>query len=406
VLINDQAVAPTSPVVFGVDEFETDARIALVQSDTGLTRTLVHDATSLWEGGTQLFSSATKVRDLDVHYDGTDVAIDASPSAATVTIYAPSTTSLTLNGRTQPFSQIGDDIQVALWHQADRLTIEPAGEYRAWVGSIFSVEVDAVDANGFVDGTFSGTVSLSVSPSSVELSADDFETKLAAPLTLDLIEGRASLYVRVPDDNAGLPITIGASCTGACGALTAATKDDIYIDSLATTGWQGPSTTLPPSTTTSTSTTTTTLPFSLLIEGFESGDFETNGWLNGGAQIWSFGQGNIHSGQYSARMNNDDMLTKQLDLCGYSNVTVQYWRYTKQRESNDHLIVQWWDGTSWHVLEDLAGNDDWAQKTFALPSGADDNPEFALQFINEHGGTQDLAFIDDIEISALPSGRY
>jgi len=139
----------------------------------------------------------------------------------------------------------------------------------------------------------------------------------------------------------------------------------------------------------------------LFYDGFESGNFTAGGWTNSGCDIQTTYK---YAGSRAARFNSSDSLTKALSTAGSSGITVQYARYTRSCETDDHFISEWSadGGSNWTTLEDLTGNSGWTVKTYNLPAGADNNPNFRLRFRTSHNGSLDYAYLDEVRIIRAP----
>lgn len=137
----------------------------------------------------------------------------------------------------------------------------------------------------------------------------------------------------------------------------------------------------------------------LFSDGFESNNFTAGGWTNSGCDIQTTYK---YSGTYAVRFNSSDSLTKALSTAGYSSIQVKYVRYTRNCETDDHFICEWYDGSTWATLEDLTGSSSWTLKTWDLPSGANNNVNFQLRFKTTHNGSSDYAYLDDVQILGAP----
>ncbi|MHB9035861.1 MAG: hypothetical protein ACYC64_04280 [Armatimonadota bacterium] len=134
-------------------------------------------------------------------------------------------------------------------------------------------------------------------------------------------------------------------------------------------------------------------------DGFESGNFTTGGWTNSGCTITSAYK---YSGTYAAVFNSSDSLTKSYSTSGKSSIIVEYARYARTMEVDDHFISEWSiNGSTWTTLEDLTGNSTWTVKSYSLPSGADNQSGFRIRFRTSHNGSTDYAYVDDVKIIGL-----
>ncbi|MGE5557743.1 MAG: hypothetical protein ACM3WV_03940, partial [Bacillota bacterium] len=133
----------------------------------------------------------------------------------------------------------------------------------------------------------------------------------------------------------------------------------------------------------------------IFTDGFESGNFTAGGWTNSGCAVQSTYK---RTGTYAAVFNSSDTLTKALSTAGYTNIVVEYARYTRSCETDDHFIAEWYNGSVWSTLEDLTGSSTWTLQTWTLPAGADNNPNFQIRFKTVHNGSYDYAYLDDVAV--------
>ncbi|MFA5863190.1 MAG: dockerin type I domain-containing protein [Phycisphaerae bacterium] len=135
----------------------------------------------------------------------------------------------------------------------------------------------------------------------------------------------------------------------------------------------------------------------VFYDGFESNDFTAGDWIIHTCSLQSTYQ---YAGTYASIFNYSDNLTKALDTTGKKSIEVRYARLTRNCQTNHHFIVEWYDGTTWFTLEDLTGNSAWTAKSFHLPSGANNNPNFKLRFRTSLNGSTNYAYLDEVKIFA------
>ncbi|MEI6915475.1 MAG: discoidin domain-containing protein, partial [Armatimonadota bacterium] len=134
-------------------------------------------------------------------------------------------------------------------------------------------------------------------------------------------------------------------------------------------------------------------------DGFESNNFTAGGWANSGCTLQTAYK---NTGTYAVQFNSSDILTKSFSTVGRTNVTVEYARYTRAMETDDHFICDWSiNGTTWNTLEDLTGNSAWTAKAFSLPVAAENQSGFRVRFRTTHNTSTDYAYLDDVRIIGL-----
>lgn len=124
------------------------------------------------------------------------------------------------------------------------------------------------------------------------------------------------------------------------------------------------------------------LPF---YEGWEGNTFTDHNWLissgfpytsdiqvyegsySGGSMVATSGEG-LHSFEI------------QLSTLQHTDINLTYARYTEDIAGDTTFRMDWYDGTTWAILEDIAGDNAWAKKEFDLTSHAERNEEFRIRF--------------------------
>lgn len=142
-------------------------------------------------------------------------------------------------------------------------------------------------------------------------------------------------------------------------------------------------------------TTNTIEPALPWTDGFESGDTATGGWVISGKVKMST---DSYSGTYSAYTESTASLTKSIHTLGFSDVTVKYARKTTGLESDEYLLVEWYDGSSWNEIE-RTQDTSWTYVQHALPAGAGENAQFKLRFSGLNVDNKEYTYVDQVEIA-------
>ncbi|MCP3916755.1 MAG: hypothetical protein GY711_14460 [bacterium] len=133
-------------------------------------------------------------------------------------------------------------------------------------------------------------------------------------------------------------------------------------------------------------------------DGFESGGYAAGGWdaPPGDARVTAAA---ANTGAFGAELHRSVAITKAIDTTGLTDLRVSYDRRVSNYDAGESLFVEWFDGAQWVVLESSADTA-WSTRAFDLDPAAANNPDFALRF--RAGGSQfnELAFVDNVEISA------
>ncbi|MBI2425525.1 MAG: hypothetical protein HYV27_22055 [Candidatus Hydrogenedentes bacterium] len=114
----------------------------------------------------------------------------------------------------------------------------------------------------------------------------------------------------------------------------------------------------------------------------------------------SLANGVSWTGDNSIRFPNNESWVLAKSTAGYENITVSYRRKTVGFSGNDTFVAGWYDGTNWNVIEVPTGTYDWTEKTVTLPSGANNNANFALIVYPTNTEAGDFAYVDFVSIEA------
>ncbi len=155
----------------------------------------------------------------------------------------------------------------------------------------------------------------------------------------------------------------------------------------------------------------------LFYDGFEAGtnntDFTPGGWTKfetprrSTSNIWT--DNNNDSSGHSALVDGsngddpDDALVKAFDTTGYQNIKVRYARMTNGFSNNDTSRFKSRystdSGSHWTDMESPIGsNQSYTTVLFALPSTANNNPNFQIRFEMDGLNSSRNGYVDDVII--------
>jgi hypothetical protein len=159
-----------------------------------------------------------------------------------------------------------------------------------------------------------------------------------------------------------------------------------------------PTDTPPPPTDTPEPTPTNTpgagdLPF---FDGFEDGDL--NGWTISSGSDVQVRDITPYEGVYNAGAKRGGTFERTISTAGSTNVHVKYAGMTTGFEAGESLKVEWYDGSTWHLLDEL-NSETWVYRDWDMPAGADDNAAFALRFTGNADKNTEWANADNIEVT-------
>jgi hypothetical protein len=141
-------------------------------------------------------------------------------------------------------------------------------------------------------------------------------------------------------------------------------------------------------------------PVTLFTDGFESGSFVAGGWVKSSANA-AVVTGAARTGVYGARIKAANNISKAYSTVGYTSVQLKYSRRTTGMDAGEKLFVEYWNGTSWVLVESTAATG-WAEKTFTLGAGSANKAGFKFRFRTNADLTTERADIDNVELIGTP----
>ena len=154
----------------------------------------------------------------------------------------------------------------------------------------------------------------------------------------------------------------------------------------------------------------------------DSDGFDDQNWNSSQGTAWSRnpGGGSIvitsekaQTGSYAVEMGNKDYNAETLELAvpttGFTDITVSYYRAEGGTwEPQDFFLSQWYDGSTWHALEQVY--DDWGYtfvyRSFTLGTAASNNANFKIRLTHDQSSTtgyNESVFLDSIRIEGTPA---
>lgn len=133
------------------------------------------------------------------------------------------------------------------------------------------------------------------------------------------------------------------------------------------------------------------------FDGFESGGFAAGGWStsSSGALVLT---GARRTGSFGARIRNQGFMEKAQSTVGYATVRLKYSRRTKNLDSGENFRVEWYDGSSWSLVEELTTNVAWGSTSVLLPAPAGNNVNFRVRFSTDASQANERGDVDDVEL--------
>lgn len=155
----------------------------------------------------------------------------------------------------------------------------------------------------------------------------------------------------------------------------------------------------------------------LLTTDFENASLPAN-WTvyanpTGGTPMWATINTTPHqSGGWHAQViapgtSRTAYLQANVSTNGYGNVNVTYWRMLAGLDGPDEYTAEWFDGTTWTAMEatgaSTANDATYQQRSFVLPTGADNKTSFAIRFSCLAGAVSEICRVDNVTINANTS---
>jgi hypothetical protein len=138
----------------------------------------------------------------------------------------------------------------------------------------------------------------------------------------------------------------------------------------------------------------------LFADNFESGDLAAGGWSvqNGNSSVNSASA--FNSG-FGGRVVQTGWIQRNVDTTGFGSVELRFTRRTNGMDGGERLVVEFWNGTGWVTVESTKATS-WANRLYALPAAAANNPNFAIRFRTTCNLTNERADLDNVEVRGVP----
>jgi len=152
---------------------------------------------------------------------------------------------------------------------------------------------------------------------------------------------------------------------------------------------------------------------SLLSDSFESEPWDVNWDANTPDWIRSAGDGNSHSGTYSALSNGDDegdLICDFLNTSGAAIIKLDFWFYYIGVDYADFRLRALRDGSVWQEIKpDIAGimpPGGWNHYVCGFIDSNYIQPNFQINLYSQNIGTGEYLWVDDVNISIIEDDTY
>jgi sialate O-acetylesterase len=134
----------------------------------------------------------------------------------------------------------------------------------------------------------------------------------------------------------------------------------------------------------------------LFFDNFE--DNSMSDWAisgSGTAQI----RPNPYEGTYCAGAKQNGWFSHTVSTAGRTDVHLKYAGRTFGLDAGEYLRVEWYDGSAWQLVDQLASEGAYTVRDWDLPAGADNNANLAIRFTTVAGGNTEWGQADVIEVT-------
>jgi subtilisin family serine protease len=138
----------------------------------------------------------------------------------------------------------------------------------------------------------------------------------------------------------------------------------------------------------------------LFADTFESGGLDAGGWSVANANS-SVQAGAARNSSFGARVVQTGWIQRAVSTEGYGSIELRYARRCAGMDGGERLVVEFWNGTGWVTVESTKATS-WANRVYALPAAAANNPNFAIRFRTTCNLTNERADLDNVEVRGVP----
>jgi hypothetical protein len=104
-------------------------------------------------------------------------------------------------------------------------------------------------------------------------------------------------------------------------------------------------------------------------------------------------------GTYHGAAKLGAWFSRTISTAGYTDVHFKYGGRTWGADAGEYLLVEWYDGSSWHTLDQILNNEACVYRDWDMPAGADNNASFAVRFTGSMDKNTEWAYADAVEVT-------
>lgn len=140
-------------------------------------------------------------------------------------------------------------------------------------------------------------------------------------------------------------------------------------------------------------------PQVLFEDGFESGNFTAGGWNLSNNRPRIKGAA-ARTGSWGARVRRSSNIARAIDTTGFSTITLEYSRRTRNLDAGESFTIEWFNGFNWNTVENIGNtNNAWSDISVQLPAGAGQNPFFQIRFRVNASQGRERGDVDDVRVT-------
>jgi hypothetical protein len=87
---------------------------------------------------------------------------------------------------------------------------------------------------------------------------------------------------------------------------------------------------------------------------------------------------------------------------GYTGIHLKFAALTNGFEAGEYITAEWYDGSNWHLADQVISNGSWTYSDTTLPSGAANNPSFKIRISCNSNKNTEWARVDAVEVTGTP----
>jgi len=140
----------------------------------------------------------------------------------------------------------------------------------------------------------------------------------------------------------------------------------------------------------------------LFTDGFESGNLTAGGWTVSSTSNVFASNAAAATGSWGARIRRASTMQRTVSTAGFNSIQVKHTRRTAGLESSEFLVLEWWNGSAWTVLESTRATA-FGTTTFNLPAGASNLGSFAVRLRTNANRSDEWGDVDGVEVWGTPN---